>query len=228
MIIDVERRGEVAVVTPAGRLDASTAPEFDGFARTLLEQGFKHVVLDCSRLEVLSSAGLQSLLHLARRSSAAGGAVVLCGLLGVVATVIRVAGFHEVMHVSATVDEAVASLRDGGSRRASLSIETIHGVTVLVLHDRLDALTAPDLDRRAGDLLASGSRSLVVDCAQLELVTSAGLRSLVLLARRARMVGALAAISGVHGEVARVLSTAGMDRLLPTFATRALAIAAVE
>lgn len=54
----------------------------------------------------------------------------------------------------------------------------------IALAGRLDTNTYMDLDRRLAPLLAAGAPSLVLDLAQLEYISSAGIRS-ILVARKA-------------------------------------------
>ena len=63
----------------------------------------------------------------------------------------------------------------------SLKIQTVgseQGVLTLSLEGRLDSETAPSLDAELSTRLVPEVRTLVLDLAQLEYVSSAGLRSL--------------------------------------------------
>ena len=95
-----------AVLEVTGRLDAGNAPDFE--QRCHAERGTQtRVALDFSRLEYISSAGLRSLLNLARALKQAGGGLALCGINGFVRDVIEVSGFNQFLPIYATSAEAV-------------------------------------------------------------------------------------------------------------------------
>ncbi|HOO88446.1 MAG TPA: STAS domain-containing protein [Synergistales bacterium] len=97
----------------SGRLDARSAPDFEKAALAAAdEQPEKrlHMLLDFSGLEYISSAGLRSILVLAKRLSPSGGKVVLCGMSGVVEEVFGVSGFDSFLPVTKSREEALRLL----------------------------------------------------------------------------------------------------------------------
>lgn len=98
-----------------GRLDASTAGQFDAACASALESGASRIIVDMSGLEFISSAGLHSLLVLARQLDAGKGSVSCCGLQGGVLEVFSIAGFTKVFAMFDSMEQAVASVcRAGG------------------------------------------------------------------------------------------------------------------
>lgn len=61
MIINKERENNALVVSIAGRLDTSTAPELDAALKGELTQGLK-VIFDFSNLEYISSSGIRQII----------------------------------------------------------------------------------------------------------------------------------------------------------------------
>lgn len=98
------------VVSVSGRLDAQTVSLFDEAARTW--SGSARILLDFSNLAYLSSAGLRSLLVLARRQEAAGGSFALFGVPEEIRDVLAVSGFDRMFLMHATGDEALEVARD--------------------------------------------------------------------------------------------------------------------
>ena len=89
--------------------------------------------------------------------------------------------------------------------------KTVNGTeAVLALSGWLDTKTAPEL-RDALDALEEGMESLVLDCAELEYISSAGLRQLV--AAHKKMNGNLT-IRGVSKEIMDILRMSGFDKRL--------------
>lgn len=85
--------------------------------------------------------------------------------------------------------------------------------TVIALVGRLDTNTSPQLERFSADLASRGVNDLVVDMSECEFVSSAGLRVIVAMQKRAIVEGSLA-FRGVQPEVADVFSMTGFDRIL--------------
>ena len=98
------------VVAVGGELDATSSPRFEKHCTTLLEAGSHRLLIDLGGLRYISSAGLRSLLVLAKQARAAGGGLAIFGLHGVPAEVFEVAGFDQLLSLRGSEAEAVASL----------------------------------------------------------------------------------------------------------------------
>lgn len=99
---------DTLVVSLAGRLDAASAPVLDKQMPTLLEPTVRRVVVDLGRLEYISSAGLRSILALAKTTKAKGAALVLADLQEMVKEVFRISGFDRLITITDTVAAALA------------------------------------------------------------------------------------------------------------------------
>lgn len=104
--------GGLAVISLEGRLDAATVGQFDTAWASALEGGAGRCVVEMSGLEFISSAGLHSLLVLARRLDADKGTLCCCGLTENVRDVFSIAGFTKVFQIVDTLDEATAAGKD--------------------------------------------------------------------------------------------------------------------
>jgi len=98
---------EVVIVAVSGRLDAASAPEFDQWISG--QPRLAKLVIDLARLDYISSAGLRSILAVAKRTKGAGGGVALAGLSGNVEEVFRMSGFLTIILAFDTPGDAVAS-----------------------------------------------------------------------------------------------------------------------
>lgn len=105
----------VEVVEATGRLDATSAPEFEDRLLGAVEQGRRRIVVDCTRLEYVSSAGLRVLLIAAKRLATAGGAIAIVAPAGPVRDILAIVGFDSVFPVVPVVSDAVAAVRSGAS-----------------------------------------------------------------------------------------------------------------
>ena len=94
-----------------------------------------------------------------------------------------------------------------------ISIAEEGACTVIVLEGRLDTNTAPELEEFAGELYAKGVSDIAIDMSGCEFVSSAGLRVIVAMQKRAAAGGALV-FRGVVPEVMDVFQMTGFDSIL--------------
>ena len=95
------------VVDVEGRLDIGNAGRFEQECLSWITQGKIQLVLDFSKLEYISSAGLRSILSAAKRAGSLGGSVSLCGLNGLVQEVVSLSGFDNILAVYPDAGQAV-------------------------------------------------------------------------------------------------------------------------
>lgn len=107
--MDLHVRKEVGnlVVSVGGRLDAVSAPEFDERVQEQIKEDELVFVLDLTRLVYISSAGLRSILSLAKALRAKGGRLTLCGLTDVVKEVFDLSGFTAILTITQSLDQAL-------------------------------------------------------------------------------------------------------------------------
>ena len=108
-IAEARRDGVVAVV-PAGRIDTTTAPTLEGHLNALLAGGARRLVVDFSRVDYISSAGLRVMLLVARRMKESNGRLALCAFTEPVRQVFQLAGFLPLFTVCESQDTAMGQL----------------------------------------------------------------------------------------------------------------------
>lgn len=109
MEIHEQFQGNVLVLEPVGRLDSLTCREFEARLLAASKAGGASVV-DCAKLEYISSAGLRVLLVAAKQNRTSGGRLALAALRDNVREVFDISGFSTVFAIHPTVAAAVASL----------------------------------------------------------------------------------------------------------------------
>ncbi|HVF35117.1 MAG TPA: anti-sigma factor antagonist [Candidatus Saccharimonadia bacterium] len=88
---------------------------------------------------------------------------------------------------------------------------------------RLDTDSAADLELALQDLLATNATHFVVDLAQINYVSSAGLRVLLMLAKSVDKKGSLR-VAGLNPQVQQVFDIAGFTKLFAMYADRDAAL----
>ena len=110
MEIDAKKEGQAVIIALTGRMDAVSAPQFDKTVDDFIEQGEAKILIDFKTLEYISSAGLQSILALAKRLELINGAVLLSDLNGAVKEVFEISGFSSIFPIFDNLDAAKASI----------------------------------------------------------------------------------------------------------------------
>lgn len=109
----------------------------------------------------------------------------------------------------------------------NLAFETLpSGALLITLAGRLDIAGASAIDQRFTALTA-GHKAVVVDMAGVEFLASMGLRSLIMAARAVASKGGRLVLCAPSELTASVITTSGLDSLLPMVADRAAAEAHV-
>jgi anti-anti-sigma factor len=106
-----ESAGDVVVAKLAGRLDSSAAPSAEEQLMGLVAGGAPRLVIDLSKLEYVSSAGLRVLLLVARKVQQAQGKLALFGLAPGVREVFSISGFDTIFTVRDDAATATAAVR---------------------------------------------------------------------------------------------------------------------
>ncbi|MCX5827082.1 MAG: STAS domain-containing protein [Deltaproteobacteria bacterium] len=110
MEIDAKKEGQTVIIVLTGRMDAVSAPQFDKTVDDFIEQGETRILIDFKTLEYISSAGLQSILALAKRLEITSGTVLLSDLNGAVKEVFEISGFSSIFPIFDNLDAAKASI----------------------------------------------------------------------------------------------------------------------
>ena len=75
-----ERTDDALVLLPVGRLDSSNARAFESIVMERIGGGERRLIVDFSRLDFISSAGMRVLLIAAKALKTADGSLVLCAM----------------------------------------------------------------------------------------------------------------------------------------------------
>lgn len=108
-------------------------------------------------------------------------------------------------------------------------IEEIVGeVTVLEVKGRIDSTTAPALGDRLTGFFAGSPRRLVLDLRELEYISSAGFRILLLAAKDAEQTAGQFVLCGLSDKARRLFDLGGFLDLFVIAASRSEAVTAVR
>jgi len=89
----------LSVLALEGYLDAHTAPEFEKTVQAEFQAGRKQMVVECSKLSYISSAGLGVFMSFIEEIREAGGDIKICGLTPKVYQVFDILGFSALFDI---------------------------------------------------------------------------------------------------------------------------------
>lgn len=107
----IEVVGDLMILRADGGLNSGTANQLSDQIATLVKGGVRNIIVDCSKLEIISSLGLSSLLLLHTRSKRVGGEVKLCGLKGSIVQIVRMTKLDRIFEMYEDIEQARLAFR---------------------------------------------------------------------------------------------------------------------
>jgi anti-sigma B factor antagonist len=102
---------KVHVLAVGGQLDAHSFAQFDAFIGRMVEQGRHCLVVEASRLDYISSAGIGVLAGKARLAREHGGDIRLAEVPAGIMSILTLVGFEKLLQIYPTVKQAVDSYK---------------------------------------------------------------------------------------------------------------------
>jgi anti-sigma B factor antagonist len=99
------------------------------------------------------------------------------------------------------------------------------GAVVVSVAGRVDAGNAATLEQRLLGLIDGGERRVVVDCAGLDYISSAGLRALLVAVKRLKGTGGKMALGSLKDDIREVFDIAGFSAILSVYPSPDVALA---
>jgi len=109
MKIQVEQRGEIALVRLDGRFDASVAEAFKTRIKELIEQDHARLVVDLAKIAFIDSSGLGALVACLRSANRAGGDIRLSGLRQEIRGIFELTRLHKLFDIHTDAERALAA-----------------------------------------------------------------------------------------------------------------------
>lgn len=100
-----------------------------------------------------------------------------------------------------------------------LSAKKEQGVVVMSVKGRMDAVTAPEFEKGFDPYITGGDRKFVADLADLEYISSAGLRSILSTAKKVKAVGGQVVFACLSGMVKEVFDISGFGSMFEIYAS---------
>jgi anti-sigma B factor antagonist/stage II sporulation protein AA (anti-sigma F factor antagonist) len=110
--LEIREKEGVKCVYLEGRLDAVSTPVLEGKLAKLLEVSDR-LLIDFSKVDYLSSAGLRLLLSSTKKMKAKEGRLAFSGMGEDVIDIIQMAGFERILNIYSSEDKALKALSKG-------------------------------------------------------------------------------------------------------------------
>lgn len=107
----------ISIITLDGFVDAHTAPNFETAIQTELDAGHVRIIVDCSKLNYISSAGLGVFMSFIEEVRDQNGDIKISGLVPKVRHTFEILGFHDLFEMPDSIDAALASFTSAQSAK---------------------------------------------------------------------------------------------------------------
>lgn len=109
-----------------------------------------------------------------------------------------------------------------------MSVEQQGEVRLIHLSGRLDGTTMQEVEQGFLDLVEQGTTRFVFDLSELEYISSAGLRVMLLSVKKMRAIGGKIALCSLTENVQEVFHISGFSTIFSIFSVREEALRYVE
>lgn len=108
MTITESVQKNVCILELEGRFDINQVEMFSQKINEVIERGIYHILLDCNKMNFVSSAGLRILILSHQNLSTHDGAIYLCGLNANTKRVFEITGYLNLFRISDNRVEALS------------------------------------------------------------------------------------------------------------------------
>ena len=101
----------------------------------------------------------------------------------------------------------------------NIQIEEDRGITLIRVEGRLDAASAPLLEKKLVEQVEGGKTKLLIDFAKVNYLSSAGMRLLLSTTKKLKGISGGLHLCSVSEEVMEIIKMAGFERVIQIFPT---------
>lgn len=109
MKLEVKTIGDHTVVAVEGRLDTTQSDKFEKQMSEIVSSGSNQILVDCEKLEYISSSGLRVFLMAQKKMMAGSGALKICSLQPVIKEIFEVSGFTMIFSIFPDIETALGT-----------------------------------------------------------------------------------------------------------------------
>ena len=102
----------------------------------------------------------------------------------------------------------------------NINLEEKNGISIIKLIGRMDAVTVKSFEEACGNLINEGISKIIVDLSDLEYISSAGLRGILIVEKSSRAKKSIVAFCSMQSMVSEVFKISGFISILKVFASQ--------
>jgi anti-sigma B factor antagonist len=107
MEINEQKTDQCVIIGITGRLDTTNYSILEKKLMELIDSHHDKILVECSKMDYVSSSGLRILLMALKKITMAKGKFVLCGLQENIREIFEISGFTNIFEIYNTRDEAL-------------------------------------------------------------------------------------------------------------------------
>jgi anti-anti-sigma factor len=190
--------GGVTAIDLQGSVSKASVPDLNDTIGSLLGEGHNRLILNCRGLRYISSDGIGVLLSYLMRIRGEGGDIKFCSLGEEPKKDIKILGLNNILKIFETEDEAYSDFVKKEDKakakeeehKLAVNLDYQDGdVCVAKLCGFIDRHAIDILDRSLKKALDDNRTKIVVNCAELNYISSSGMGVFIAYALKARNRG---------------------------------------
>lgn len=107
MILTHELSEKIFVLNVEGEIDANSSLELDKYVQNAIKDGYSAILVNCEKLQYISSAGLGVFISYIDELESNQGAFSFCQLRSNVYDVFKLLGLSKLVHIAENVNESM-------------------------------------------------------------------------------------------------------------------------
>lgn len=106
MEISEQKTDQCTIVSISGRLDTTNYNQLETKLMGLIDQHNDRILVECSKMDYISSSGLRILLMALKKITQVKGRFALCGLQENIQEIFEISGFTSIFEIHPTLEDA--------------------------------------------------------------------------------------------------------------------------
>jgi anti-anti-sigma factor len=88
---------------------------------------------------------------------------------------------------------------------------------IILIEGKMDAVSAPEFEDKMGEWIEQGETSFVINLGEVNYMSSAGLRSILIVAKRLKEQDGKLIFVNLREEVQKIFRISGFSSMIPTY-----------
>jgi anti-anti-sigma factor len=111
--------------------------------------------------------------------------------------------------------EVVVEIKEAGKEK---------NMKIIFLEGKMDAISAPEFEDKMGEWLEQGETSFIINLGEVNYMSSAGLRSILIVAKKLKENDGKLIFVNLREEVQKIFRISGFSSMIPTYESLEVAL----